>query len=222
MMYTKDFVINSHIEIWEDDITYVSIIQDKDEDSITINIPYSGNKYYPMHHNMKLFFTRTDTSCIYKYSGTVTELKLEGAIQLFKISDICFIKKIQRRNYYRYTISMSVDYCIIPEHMQSLNVKQLVSCLEKNMTHTLTRDISGGGLGIILKKPCNINDKLIVSFTAGEAHINVICSVVRLVKVKETSVEYAGLKFIDINENTRDKIIKFIFRKMVANKILFS
>lgn len=221
-MFTKDFVINSHIEIWEDNIVYISIIQDKDEDSITINIPYSGNKYYPLHPNMKLIFTRVDTSCIFEYSGKVTESKLEGSIQLFKICDICFIRKIQRRNYYRYAIALPVDYCIIPEHMQSLNVQQLESCLEKNMVHSVTRDISGGGLSIVLKKPCNINDMLLVSFTAGESHIRVKCSAVRLVKDKETSVELAGLKFIDIHENTRDKIIRFIFRKMVANKRLFS
>lgn len=220
-MDTKDFVINGHIEIWEDNIAYISIIQDKDEESITINIPYSGNKYYPLHPNMNLIFTITGESCIFKYSGTVTESKQEGSIQLFKIRDICFIKKIQRRNYYRHAISLPIEYCIIPEHIHSLNVQQLVACLEKNMIRSVTRDISGGGLSIILKKPCSINDELIVSFKAGESQIHAKCLVVRLVKDKETSVEFAGLKFIDINERTRDKIIQFIFRKMVANNRLF-
>lgn len=220
-MDTRDFVINGHIEIWEDNTSYVSIIQDKDENSITINIPYSGNRYYPLHLNMNIFFLKINPSCIFKYSGKITESKLEGTIQLFKISDICFIEKIQRRNFYRHAIAIPVNYCIIPEHMHSLNVQQLIACLEKDMMHSVTRDISGGGLSIVLKKPCSINDELIVSFKAGESQIHAKCLVVRLVKDKETSVEFAGLKFIDINERTRDKIIQFIFRKMVANNRLF-
>jgi c-di-GMP-binding flagellar brake protein YcgR len=220
-MDLKDFTVNGHIEIWDDNIAYISIIQDKDEASITINIPYSGNKYYTIHPNMKLCFTRTDTTCIYKYYGTVTESRLERFIQLFRICDICFIEKIQRRNYYRHAIALPLDYCIIPENMYSLNIPQLISCLDGSMMHSVTRDISGGGLCIVLKKPCSINDKLIVSFAVGKRHIYAKCSIVRLGKDKETAIDVAGLEFIDINENNRDKIIQFIFQKLVANRKLF-
>lgn len=221
-MDLKDFIINSHIEVWEDNTAYISTIQDRDETSITINIPYSGNKYYPIHPNMKFHFTRTDTTCIYKFSGTVTESRIEKFIQLFRICDICFIGKIQRRNYYRQAIALPIDYCVIPEHLHSLNAPQIISCLKEDMFHSVTKDISGGGLCIVLKKPCNINDKLIISFKVGEMHIHAKCSIVRLGKDKETSVQLAGLKFNDMDENTRDKIIRFIFEKMVANKRLFS
>jgi c-di-GMP-binding flagellar brake protein YcgR len=44
---------------------------------------------------------------------------------------------------------------------------------------------------------------------------------VRLGKDKETAIDVAGLEFIDINENNRDKIIQFIFERIVANRKLF-
>ncbi len=221
-MDLKDFLINSRIEIVENNICYTSIIQDKDDLSININIPYSGNKYYPLHPNMKVFFQRINKTCILKYSGIVSEVKNEGSLQLFKICDICFIEKVQRRNYYRYPIALPIEYCIIPKQLEALNISQISHVLEGDMVHSVTKDISGGGLCIILKKSCSINDKLLISLTVRNNHIHTICSIARLWKDNETALDVAGLKFIDISESTRDKIIKFIFEKLIANRKMFS
>lgn len=220
-MNSKYFTINSHIEILDNNVMYKSIIQDNDDTSITINTPCFGNKYYPLHPGMKISFLVIKDAYILEYSGKVTEEKNEGAVRLFRICDICFIKKIQRRSYYRHPIALPVKYCLVPTHLENLRVSQILNALDTNMINSVTRDISGGGLRIVLKKPCNLNDKLLVSFKLEEMDFNVLCSIVRLYKEDETDLEIAGLKYINIDENTRDKIIRFIFKKNVASKNLF-
>lgn len=208
-----DFSINQKIEILNYGMTFKSTIQDIQEDYVVINMPISGRKFYIMHSGTSLEFYVCTSKEIFKCRSMVLGKKEENNVQLVIISKPEIIEKVQRREYFRLPISMEVEYCLLPQGIEYLSLKDIPSGYFNFMKKCITLDISGGGIKIITReyarKECNalVNIKL-------QEEICLLCTIVRC-EYNDFEKNYRiSLKYEDLEERVRDKIIKYIFNKL--------
>lgn len=91
-----------------------------------------------------------------------------------------------------------------------------------NIPEARNVDISGGGLRFVCGDPFKEGDRLVLkTFLPTHAHvIKIKCQVVRSVPMPDGNFDIA-VKYIDMDEHTRDKIIRYIFakqRKLLRNE----
>ncbi|RKD34455.1 flagellar brake protein [Thermohalobacter berrensis] len=122
-------------------------------------------------------------------------------IYKIKIERLNKIKRLQERNFYRLPIMIKVI-----KQFQNMKNKEI----EKE--ECITEDISGGGLRILCNKKHNLDDIVLCKFTMNGIELSLKCQVVRTEDCDNKNYKYSlGMKFIDITDYQREKIIKFIF-----------
>lgn len=121
------------------------------------------------------------------------------------------IKKVQLRSFVRLAINLPLSLKILADNIENEVVQNVV-----------THDISGGGLSLITQTPIPIDTKVELAIDLG-GQVKICSSgvVVRLEKRPSNSdLEFylISIKFLDLIERERSKIIKFIFQKQVERK----
>jgi c-di-GMP-binding flagellar brake protein YcgR len=205
--------INQKIEIVDDNVSYKCNIQDIDGDVIMIDMPVSQGKYYTMHRNSLIEFFVVTENEITKCRSKVLGFKLEGRLRLFVLTFPEVIGRVQRREFFRLPIAMEARYVLLPESINNINTEKLSQNYLSEMKKCITVDISGGGLKIVTKEECTAGRKLVVSLSIPD-EIKVICSVIRCWYTEQERNYSIALRFENISERVRDKIIRFVFAKM--------
>ncbi|TDT50593.1 c-di-GMP-binding flagellar brake protein YcgR [Fonticella tunisiensis] len=207
-----NFKINQKLEILDNNIAYKCNIQDIRDDSILINMPYSGIKYYSMHTGSTLeFFICTERDVV-KCKSIVVGRTSENNIHMAVLSKPVVIERVQRREYFRLPISMEAKYIILPEDNTYIDLQDVPSGYLKRMKKTLTVDLSGGGVKIISKHNPKKGQKIVLSIHIPE-ELTIIGTVMRTEYSQINRHYRIALKFESIEEKLRDKIIRFIFSK---------
>ena len=138
----------------------------------------------------------------YKFNCRVLGRTREGKLNLYRLSKPYNIIKIQRRNFVRVDM---VEYAFYK--LQNDNE-------EEAWKKGIILDLSGGGMKIKTEEKLSLRDSVTVNIFIGENEkIQVVGEAVRVEKCKIN--EYiCGLKFKEISERTRDKIIQKVFEQM--------
>ncbi|VBB08075.1 flagellar protein ycgr [Lucifera butyrica] len=118
------------------------------------------------------------------------------------------IKKVQLREFVRIDTILSVQ-------VQSLSSEQ-----QEISLNLQTRDISGGGVQLVGKQPINIGVRLALTLAVPDAgSVQANGEVVRLEQPDlERPLFWIGVKFLEIAEKDRSKLIKFIFKKQLERR----
>lgn len=189
--------VNNNIEIYEDDKIYKSRIQSVNDEEIYIDIPLHNNEYLILNKGDDIHLIKySNEGSVYELSCKVVDRKIEGNIRLYRLSEPYNIKKIQRRNYVR------------------VETIRGIKCFRKDEEfNALILDLSGGGMKIKSNKKLEI-DEAIVSFIKTDDGEFMVKG--KIIRVEETSFnQYSlGIEFVDIEERTREKIIKLVFSIM--------
>lgn len=192
--------INSKIEvIWENE-GYKSIIQDLDDESMKISIPVRNGSYLTFEDNeeIEIYYIEDNLSC-FTFNCKVVSRCIDNKIALYVLSQPYNTKKIQRRNFVRVP---TIEYAFY-KHKKG----------ESDWKKGTIVDISGGGLRIKITDKVEINDELQVNLYNDDEKIEVEGVIVRVEK-NERKENICGLTFVDLDERTRDKIIKKVFTLM--------
>jgi PilZ domain. len=90
------------------------------------------------------------------------------------------------------------------------------------MYEGIIKDISGGGVKLATNKRLNINDEVLIEFTLpGSVNFSLNGVVTR--NVKNGANFDVGISFKDIDTNSREKIVSFIFaeqRKLLKRGLM--
>ena len=91
---------------------------------------------------------------------------------------------------------------------------------EPERLEVLTRDISGGGLEVVLEKRLPHGMQVLVLMKLpGEGAISIVGEVARVHKpLEDREIFWTGIRFIDIQERDRDCIIRYIFKKQLETR----
>ncbi len=116
----------------------------------------------------------------------------------------------ERRNFVRIKKMITVDYKVVIDKFASTAVPADV---------TQTETISGNGLTMMLPKPLKNGERLEMDIElpdGGKKPVELEGEVIG--SVKKGAGEYQiKVKFTDINEQVRDRLIKYIFRENVKS-----
>ncbi len=180
--------------------TYPSKIEDITENQIKVMPPYVKGELLPLRQGLKLKVYFTGNNATFGFHSRVIS-RIKDPIPLLIILPPKEIVRIQRRDYFRLNVRESVKYRRINKDEESL----------EDLKETVTSDLSGGGVRIILEEE-ELNPGTLVEVFIDLPEIEdvpIIGKVVQLYDLPEG--EAAGINFIDLHSRTRDQIIGWLF-----------
>jgi len=206
-MKHKAFVPNKKVSIrvieGEYQGSYNSRIEEINDDKMILALPFMGTVPIPIRSGERIIIYSATKDAVYGVVGEVIKRQLEP-LPLLHVVITGEIERVQRRNYVRVPILLNVMYRVKGD--------------EKIYT-TSTKDLSGGGMKIVLPEMLKIRDILQVrlELPSPESPIDCEGKVVWidteeiLNNNKLEKISYAGVEFTLIDEKERERLIRFLF-----------
>lgn len=203
------FVVNSRIEVLDDTEVYKSTIQNENDDIIAISLPVKDGVYMtPQSGEILQLIYYSDTH-VFKVDAVVIGRTIENAVPLLILGEFKNIMKIQRRQFVRVSAALNMKFAKVTYN----EIDDVTDYIDENIYKGILLDISGGGFRLGTTKKLNLKEIIEADLIIENDRIKVLGEIVRVEKQKD-NMYYCGVRFINIDERTRDKIIKFIFDLM--------
>lgn len=206
-MKSFDLKVNDRIEVIGSEKSYRSLIIDKNDEFIWINIPVNDGEYLMLHSgesvNMNLY--SEDGRC-FNFSGNVISKGKQGNVLFYQLTSPYNIKKIQRRNFFRVDTINTVEY----KNITNVSVEEIF-----NMPYekSLMVDLSGGGIKLKLKENVKSQDTILVKLLVKGRELILKGNIVRIENTEDKE-KLCGIKFSDITQGQSDLIIEELFEIM--------
>ena len=185
---------------------YHSRIEEVSDSEITVVEPYGQGCYLPRNYQQSYKGRVVLDNCAYLFETRLIRY-VEGFIPLWVIAMPSEVKKDQLRNFVRLSIHVDV------------NIQLLTELGDVEQFNTLTQNISGSGVGVVLKKSLPLGSKVTVVLPLDQYVVKAEGEVVRVIEPEPEYDKYAiGINFTIIDEPSRKKIISYIFRKQIARR----
>ncbi|MGB9682041.1 MAG: flagellar brake protein [bacterium] len=206
-MKHKAFVANKKVtlQVLEGDYQgyYPSRIEDISGDILLLALPFIGTVPVPIGVGTRVAIFSSGKDAVYRIEGEVSGRQLDPLPLLSIVTD-GMVSRVQRRENVRILITLSVIYTIKGE---------------ARVYEAYTKDISGGGVKLVLLEPLKIRDiiHLRISLPPPELSISTEGEVVwvyieeSLINNRTEKTYYAGIKFINIEDKERERLVRFIF-----------
>ena len=204
-----NFNVNSKCEILVDDKVYKSSIQDIGEDYIGISTPIANGKYAPLIRNEQITVIYYDENNLYGFNTSVIGRRMDK-IPIILLAMPKDIKKIQRRKFFRVSLLKNVEYLKVDPNISDSTFNRLIKNLEA-FNKGLIIDLSGGGLKLKTKEEVKVEDRFIIKIPLEYENVFVISDCIRAFRDINTNLYVSGFSFFNIERNTQDKIIAYIF-----------
>ncbi|MBU5591061.1 PilZ domain-containing protein [Clostridium sp. MSJ-4] len=202
------FNINNRLEVEWDEKYYKSSVMDVSDECITISVPMAQGRYIALSKGEDLEIIYYDYPNVYTFSTTVIGRSIKDNIPEIYVEHPKNIKKIQRRNHVRVSHVQDVNYCILDsKHSTETNLQQY------NFERAIGIDISGGGMKLKTSKSINTGDIVLTQLINDDLELVVKGRIVRITK-DEDNQNVCGVSFIDMDEKTEEKVIRFVFLLM--------
>lgn len=191
---------------------YPSRIENISADNMTIALPMDKSFAVTLCKGDVFHGRMAFPNEAYAYEFSCSYLgKRMGSIPIWQVSLPYNISRDQQRQDVRYDISVSVTVKIIDS-----NDKEEIDRVE----FLKTKDISGGGIKIISKKPYLLDTIVDVALDIpGYGEVTALAKVIRVQSLEESfSIYWNVLKFLEIIRTERDAIIQYIFKKQLEER----
>lgn len=202
-----ELLINSMIDVLWEDNAYKATIQDIKENEILTTIPVKDGIYLTLKNESEIeqvFYD--DKGNVYKYKVKVIGRYIEKDISFYRVTKPYNIKRIQRRDYVRVNVVQVINY------IKEIDFQKEIKT-EDNYENALLLDLSGGGMRIKAKEKLANNDVIILSLKYEDEKMIMKGKIIRVEKTDDKRYIY-GVSFIDMNNSTREKIIRTVFKIM--------
>lgn len=165
---------------------------------ISIGVPVSQGVFIPLREGTILEVIFCDDVSAYTFSSVIIN-RIATPLPNFIIEFPSNITKIQRRQYVRLPLVTPLEYQVLENNGLSKCKKGYVI------------DLSGGGILFKTKDVVPENTIIIIRTVIGDEKIELPATVIRSIKEEENNEYSLSAEFHEISENTRDKIIRYIF-----------
>lgn len=191
-------------------IQFVSQIEEHvDDNVIRIAAPIFEAKVYPIRVNSHIdAYIYYKSNQVYNIAGFVEKRMINESIALLDVRVTEKIRKIQRRQFFRFNCSVPVAF-----YGQPLTEEQEEYIL---IAAGRTINLSGGGLSVLTDKPLIKNTEVKGKLNLeNDTIINFDGKVIRCIKnIINDEIKYiSSISFIDIGYKKREKIVRFIFNQ---------
>lgn len=208
--------INCVIDILFENNVYKSTIQDVKEEEFLIAVPINDGIFLNLKEGDELQQVIYDgNDNVFGYKSKVLGRYIEEKKPYYRLSFPYDITKIQRRDYVRVDIVQIMNYVnekeIEDDFKKILNETEVI--INKKNKNAMLLDLSGGGMKIKINDSIKLNDIIVASLKYEDEVIEINGKVIRIIKAEDRSF-ICGVTFVDINNFTREKIIKTVFKIM--------
>lgn len=173
-------------------------------DELVIRGPMKKTQLVLLHKGEEIeisYYVENKGRFIFTAKVISRELNKMYTLRIKKISEI---RKIQLRNYYRLPVTLEIEK-IFPV-INDDNKVFIEKCEAK--------DISGGGLKLYCNYQHVVGDEVYLKFKLENKLIDAKAKVVRIEEIENLNYKYCiGITFVDIEEQIRDFIVKYIFEQ---------
>lgn len=176
---------------------YVSQIEGIVDDVIfNVAFPLFEGKYVPLHIKQKVQILLYTKQGLFGFDSEVLERE-KGVVPLLVLKRISKISKIQRRQFFRYQCALPFQYKLL---------------IEPNAMDGVIKDISGGGIRFITTTSLSQGEKIVCMMNLNDEEIRCIGEILRVLQIEQGNYHYEmHVKFIRIQDQDQEKIIKYIF-----------
>lgn len=200
-------VINNKLEVKWGEENYKTIVQGTSDKDLVISIPVVNGIYLTLKTGEEVSLVYYDDKAnIFNFNCKVINRISENRIPYYRISLPYNVTKIQRRNYVR------VDTVQAIKEVRKYN-EETKSIEEFKLTGGLILDLSGGGMRIKLREKLKFNDIIVANIGSSLEEIALKGKVVRVDKTEDKRYIY-GISFLDIDNKTREQVIRAVFEIM--------
>jgi len=209
------FRITQSIEVIKEDKetgnseVYFSRIEDMSEESIFITPPFRKGFYLPPKQGRKIVVRLPADTCSYLFEAVLLAYHSSASsLSLWEISLPNTIKRVQMREFVRLDIAIE------------LKIELTDADGSERSIVTMSKNISAGGVHVLLPETLPVKTKLTMTFSLfPEEEFRAEGEIVRIIPPDQEGDEScAGIKFSEIDEKTRQQIIKFIFQEQVKQR----
>jgi RNA polymerase sigma factor FliA len=206
-----NFLINNRVDIMYQGSTYRSILQDTGKNYMAISIPIKQGKYIAINEDDDFEAMYYEDVNVYRFKGRYISTRLENGVPQLLIEYPKQIIKIQRREYVRVKAVQYVTYVEINEN--NLSKKELDKLDFNKGSKGILIDLSGGGCKLKAYENRSANDIILINIPDDNGNIRVKGRVIRVDR-DENKNPICAVRFIDIEDRTRERIIKLLFLLM--------
>lgn len=186
---------------------------------VAVSIPIYNGRRVPLEigRRVRVFFKKEDVG-VCNFNGLVVSRHLEGEMPSLHLQLVSAVDKNQRRDFYRLQLVTDVIFRLqtgvaIEKQVDNGKVIEVEIPSYRDIA-VVTRDISGGGLRAMVGEHFNPGQQITVIILLEDERVEVTAEVVRCQLFDSTVMRYdCGLKFLDVDEKDRSRIISFIFEK---------
>ena len=205
MEFKNSYVIGQKLQIQTFDnyidknkILVSQLLEVKSKGECFIAIPIHDGNLVPIPVGAEiLVYYNIETKGVFYFRAKVLE-RTRDRVPHLKVRQIDETQIIQRRNYYRLEVKLPVEI-----YNQNISVKGF------------TKDISGGGLKIILDKSIEESENLFTKIIIEDTELIIKCKLLKKFnnQSREASNYETGVQFLEIDEKTRNCIVSYIFKQ---------
>ncbi|MGA1861489.1 flagellar brake protein [Deferribacter thermophilus] len=190
---------------------YDSRIEAIDNDYIYISLPTKNAIPAPLKPETKIEVSFVTDKGRFSFISEVIERVRDNIIML-KIKKPNHLNRKELRKYFRVETHLKIIVYKIKYNENSNTPDMLKICKE-----SIVKDISGGGVRILTDLELNVDDIVELDFAGTIDHIKEVFGKVVRRNELQNKLE-AGIEFISIRENDRDKIIQYVFKRQIELK----
>ena len=214
MAATKSILrIAQKLDVIEEDLEkqekriYFSRVEDLREESVLILPPFQKGFTMPPRIGRVITAKVVSDRVPYLFEASLLSF-ISDQLPLWEISMPSRVRKIQMRENVRLSIILNAK------------LELLDPGREGTVINTLTKDISGGGMQVVLPVNLALGAKMKVSLPLlPDFTLETTGEIVRLLPpVTESEKLAAGIKFLNLDHRVQNQIVKFIFAKECENR----
>lgn len=209
---------NSHIK----KKVYVSQVSEiVDDTRIKVGMPIENGHIVAVSPNTRLDACFYTTKGLYHGRVVVVERLKEDNLYMMVVELQYELKKFQRRQYYRLSCTMDLQYKIMDEDEIEMFVKDgevPPSDQVMGLKDGVALDFSGGGIRFITHEKHNKNDmmyvKLKITYDDGCREYLLVAKVIASAEGKNGRQNFENrVEFVELESKIREEIIRYIFRE---------
>ncbi len=173
--------------------------------SMEILAPIHEGRIYPIHRETFMDVIYERNGDLFKFLAVVLERRVSGNIYLLRIQPRSGEERLQRRTFFRFSCLLNIKY-------RTFEHKETKSEGRGEFKETMTKDLSGGGLCLLVKEKPR-NGWFLEGIINVGAEVRFLGRIVRVINVHEKGIfSYeVGIEFDEIKNIDRERIISYIF-----------
>lgn len=193
-----------------------------DENTLQIAMPIYDGKIVPLSVGTKFSACFYTDKGLYECDVVVSSRYKDGNLFFLDISMLSSLKKVQRREFFRYSCLLNGKIRVMSDEEYESGVSSEDEN-EADWNDMRIVDISGGGLKLYCSKHIDSNEVVKVSFVLpierDVYRLNLTGRILRSTILEGRSDIYdTRVEFLNINPAERDKIVKYIFESERMNR----